>query len=511
MLYFAGEQERAAEFLLSHYNDLRSIDKRKPIVLTVLIRSILSATRPETANTLYGIYSYEMDRSRREKPRMVAHIRGMLQVAEDAKAVIAQSGGKVVETGVCWEELLFGDGQINGMLARGWAAVRGGNVPNLEDYRHLVRTVDGLCFSGGIHLGILGLPPQDGYDKLDFSLPRPLVLRGQGLLEQVQEAKHFYSSMLQEQTRRDIHIYLQSHIYNLQQQLITDSLTRVTKLKQELSGKEDEEQTLKAIQEIAEELNNMLLSTTLGRDDASRRVHDLMNTFARTCLDPADDPDLLQKVPAIRDDINNYLVTSEVVFRMLEGKRDSTMDFSAALISLTKALELVMNFIYSRMNVSNYSTLDPGIRKEVLDKNGNPKASLTMGPCIMLLKDARYINVAPFFNTTTLLEQNAYSDPHYARWGGDTVLDISKLSKFSSIPIHINGYSHGAPTEEVMHFGTSDTINRRLLAKALEYIKDNYRNPAAHKDILGIDKVRSCHQLLVEGEYLLWILLSIIR
>lgn len=511
LLHFAGEEQQAAEFLLSHYNDLRQIDKRRPFVLTVLIRSILSATRPETANTLYGIYSYEMDRSRREKPRILELIKGMHQFMEEAKICVVQTGEWVRETGVLWEELLFGDGVIDGLLQRVQAAFLTGDVPQWEDYRTLIRCVEAFSHYSGIHLGILRLPPQDGYDKLDYKLPRHLMLRGQGLLRQVEEGKLFYSSMMQEQTRRDIHVHLQSHIFKLQRQLISDSLSRVARMKQALSGKEDEEQTLAAIQRIADELNDMLLSSTLGRDDAGRKINDLLDTFVQTCLTPADDPDLLQKVPAIRDDIYNYLVTSEVVFRMLEGKNDPAMDFSAALISLTKALELVMNYIYSRMNVHNYTTLDAGLRKEVFDKNGNKKASLTMGPCITLLKDARYINVAPFFHTSTLVEQSTYSDPHYARWGGDTVLDIPKLAQFGSIPIHINGYRNGAVTEEVMHFTTDPVFNRRLLAKALEYIKDNYRNPAAHKDILGIDKVRSCHQLLVEGEYLLWILLSIIK
>ena len=58
---------------------------------------------------------------------------------------------------------------------------------------------------------------------------------------------------------------------------------------------------------------------------------------------------------------------------------------------------------------------------------------------------------------------------------------------------------------------TNDDQNRMLLAKALMYVKDHYRNKVAHKDPVPMTKVEECQKILLQSQYLLWICLYILK
>ena len=60
-------------------------------------------------------------------------------------------------------------------------------------------------------------------------------------------------------------------------------------------------------------------------------------------------------------------------------------------------------------------------------------------------------------------------------------------------------------------FGRNAISNKRLLRNALDYVRENFRNKAAHKEAVSKNVYQEAEQILLSAEYLLWILLYIMK
>ena len=521
ILYCTGQKDMAVKHLLKNYDDIDVADKRKLYFQVTLGRCILACEQLEAANSLYGYFNYEMDRQERERQDIFTYINSMLQFLEDAKNYIRLAEEHTFTTKESWYDILYKDGKIDALVEE----IRKKNDAHIlveeSQFQWMMRIIEAYSYPTGIRLGLLGLPNYDNYDKLERALSQELRMRAEGYRDKSEEYKAFFQSMNQLSIRQDANIFFQYHLSKLVRNSIEESIQKIATIRKRHAdlGAESEEGTANLTEEqfesmlddICEELSMKLQCYGSGRGEVVDFICDIQKRFIEEYCPEYTGFDLLQKLPLdIRTKALNYLVTSETVYRMLSARTDvEELDFSAALISLTKVVEIILNYIFSKMDVVDNAALDSRIRESYFWNNA-PKNHIEFGPGIFLFKDAKKIIVKS--ETNNILEnRNEYQLKHFQLWKGNDVVDISKLKKFQSIDIKVNGFQNGQVTIATIHFKNNDTHNRMLLAKGLEFIKDNYRNVGAHTEMVELPKLEEGRELLILTENMVWILLDILK
>lgn len=489
ILFFGGHQEEAAQFLLRHYSEMSPGERRKPHCPILLARSILASSRSDTANALYGLFSYELGKPERERETIVNLSYQMLDFMQKSRTYILNGNECTLDEDRPWFDILFGDGKLDNYLQECRAILDVGEVLPARKFDTLSGVVGAFAHPTGVYLAGLGLPKYDNYDKLPNALSPQLKNWGQGCAEQSKEAKVYYVRAAQVEPLRNINLHLQNHLFKLQRKEVEANLARVQALKQTLpedATDQEREKLLADIAAIANDMTALIMGSSL-RPEAERKITALRQDFEEKYLQGQ--VDLMQKLPEkIRADVHNYLVTSNMVFSMMEARDDDSLDYSAALISMTKALELVMVHVYSRLNVHEYEGIDEDTLKYYF-QDGKPVTRQTLRPCIETLK-------------TPLFEQ----------WGVDEVLDVDMLRLFDDISVQVGANRRGEGKFKQFTSGDdAQADNREILRRALGYICQNYRNRSAHPDVVTLMQVKECQQLLIDGQKLLWVLLAILK
>jgi len=270
------------------------------------------------------------------------------------------------------------------------------------------------------------------------------------------------------------------------------------------------------LDQVCERLNSALSKETLSRPEIVTFVHEARRRFMDMYVNEDTERNILKNLsPKYETTVFDYLVTSETVFRYLSNQASpEKYDYSPALISLTKALELILDYVYSQMDVRWFRGLSEEKEKKYFRENGERKKKLELGPYIEILRDSQ-MEVSGKGSQRDLYVKHRI-DPRkstFVQWNGDAVLDISKLSSLTAIPITMSTKDvEGKWVGGSFYFQDGeDDYNRHLLVQGLDYIRSNYRNRVAHKDILKMVSVEECRDLLIMTENLLWILLYIIR
>lgn len=492
LLFFSGQVEEAADFFLKLHKHLDTATMQNPQFRILLVRYILSVPRLETANALYGLFSYELDRTQQDRGAVRRLSLQMIRFMQEARAYILENNQHTIEDRVPWFHILFGTGAMDQFLEQCAAHLDSNDILPGHLFAQLRDFVRAFSYPTGIHLAWLGLKNRDNYDKLPGALPQTLVRQGQACYAQAYEAQLFYDCQSIAEPLRNINLHLQNHLYKLQCRQVKENLLRVNALKKSIPEDMDEahrERLLEEIGGIAKDLMDTMQSAQLGRPEIERKITALREDFVEKYL--GGDVDLMQKLPEqTRRDVHNYLVTSNLVFQMMSAQNDESLDYSAALISMTKALELVMAHIYSRLDIKEYPGMKDESREYYFEKDGTPKKVQTLRPCIEVLKGM----------------------DRFDQWGGHAVLDLRMLDLFADIQLRTGEDKLGQPKLRQLkqgkkHMGT----NAEVLMLALMYICNNYRNRSAHTDVVTITHVQECQQLLIDGQKLLWIVLAIMK
>lgn len=520
MLLSTDQQDDAADFLVRHYDEISLYDKRLLYVQVLLTRSILSTKHLDMAYTLYGSYTHEMDRKERDRDHIAQAVRDILLLLRNAQEHIRQCNEHTFDTGYSWYDLLFGDGKIDRLLEEIECGLDLGRVPDEQKFRSLLRIVEAFSYPSGIRLRLLNIPNQDNYDKLEGALSREIILRGQGYIDHRDEYFAFYHSISQQELRRNVDTILQHHISQLVQQTLKDSLSRVEQIRQSLQAdNENSEDIMNKLEEVYRDLSNRLQKGFLGRPEVERHIDVIEQSFRAKYCPNYQGRSLLSKLPHnLEQEIRNYLVTGEIVYRLLSSREDAgSLDFSAALIPLTKAVEQILNLIYRRMNVWAFPGLDSNVRQSYFYGSDQKKASIEFGPGVGLFKDSKYINLRNGPNSCWLQAAEPYRDSHFKLWDGDRVVDISALRNLGAgrnkKSLRVDGQdriSRQTYTASIF-FTQDDDENRMLLAKGLDYIRVHHRNIVAHKDPVARTMVEECRDILLMTEDILWILLYILK
>lgn len=501
LLYFCGKEESAAQFLLQHIGELKEEQRRRPHFLILLTRCVMTVSRLDNANAIYGLFSYEMDRTIREQAAAMHYIAQMVQFVRDAEDYIREENKSSLWDKRTYHEILFGDGRFMSLVEAAETKLRHGGKVTHEQFRELVRLTDALCYPSGVRLAVLGLPKVDDCDKLYDALPAQLYRRGQSLMQHYQAYKLYWENDAHKDVLRNVDLHLQNRLFKMQCAQVRENLQRVAELKQNQPAHKSEaeqDSLIEQISQIAEDLMNMMLASRQGRSEVERELTILREKFEQTYFPGCED--LMEKLPdTVRDDVQNYLVTSALVFRMMEAQKDESLDYSAALISMTKALELVMHHVYTKLDVKydeSFIVRDTDKKKDkeykrqitevYFNKKLEPKSKLTLRPYVEILSNDRF-----------------------ALWGVDQVLDIGMLSRFIDIQLHTRKDENGNFVCE--SFSDDADKNRKCFKKALGCICDNYRNRSAHPNVVTLIEVEECRQLLIDGQNLLWILLAILK
>lgn len=227
------------------------------------------------------------------------------------------------------------------------------------------------------------------------------------------------------------------------------------------------------------------------------------------------DEDLLSHVSeGVRGQIENELFTSELIASVFRGgmSEETNIDYSVAILPLTKAIELIMNDLFARIEDGDLINGLKLSNKRFFFEKQSKKNHIELG------------NAAKLFDDINIDIDNGYTFQNW--WNqGDKYVDLSLLARcFTdesfSLPTeeengisykHFEGYGKAHEMSELQDKDKTDDKNREILMNAMLYIKDRYRNPVAHTASFGSQAFDECKELLISGQKLMWILLAIIK
>ncbi len=515
IMYCSGQKQDATHFLLNHYEKLDSFYRRRLFVFILLSKCILESNNLRAAYTLYGSFNHDNSIYIFEEDKIFTLLKNAINLLKDTKEYLYDSKQHVFSTKMSYAELIYTNGGVDELISSLEKKIQENSVPSQELARKLSITISAFFqHPDGVTLNLLNLPPQDNDDKL-FVVWRPDIFKnGKALLDLYNNHfALFYASLSQVEVRTQIDIAIQTHLIQLQRNTIVDYLKDIHTLKD--ADGTDYETTVKDIEEKTSALLSLLKPNGHVRFVADQKLYSSQRDFINKFLDANVIASLMDKLPhEVQTDFHKYWASAEMVCQFLIENDSNDLDFSPAIISLTKAIELVLNCAYSKMNVHKFRGMSSEVESFFFHKSKRQelikKDQLEFGACLLLLKDGRYIS----YQNGSLSYTGEERMYHFTEWNGESVFDFSLLKKFAGLPVLINGYNRntGNPTEETLTFSNSDDeFNRLLFIKALEYVKDNFRNKVAHKDIISRTTMEMCRDILLSTEYLLWILLTIIK
>ncbi len=514
LMDIAGETEKATDLLIRHYEDLRNCDSNRSFAVTVLARCLLSTDSLTTANTLYGYFCSEEAIFERDRRSMTDLIDETVSFLKLAKAYIKENDQQDTLTDSSIYDMLYSDDRIDGVETALSLCAKEDRVPDRSITAPLFRILDAFALKEGINLGRLGYDRHDTFDQyVSGGLCETLRLKAADLYERGNQFINFRLIISLENFRQCVNMNIQDHIIDLQCKAILEHLAKVDELRQ--MSTEDNDMSEEIIR-LTEALADKLKPDGYDRAKTERLIRQSHRDFCDRFYPDTPDFDILNSLqPDIRNELLNYFVTSEMIFRYLSEQGDESLDFTPALISLTKALEYVLFCAYEKFDVSDTVDVDSSVLGRNLERGDDgiyrKLPHLELGNLIYLLKDGKQIHLDKPNRSVRYPANKMYSASHFKKWNNG-VFNIGELKRFAGLDITVSDYPDSTQPFTV-HFvaggADADDTNRATLAKALEYVKDNYRNPAAHKDRMPRSTVNACRELMLSSEQLLWILLAV--
>ncbi len=225
----------------------------------------------------------------------------------------------------------------------------------------------------------------------------------------------------------------------------------------------------------------------------------------------------------LKEEVYKQLNTSEMVYALLNesekyketGAGDDT-DCTIAVLPLTKTIEMLLReALYSRIETDEliYPGQERASKRTKAFLSGKQRFYITTDDQKRdIKKDKDRIELgglAHLFSTVNI-------GCNWDQWWnyGDKYADIGILEKFSDPEIKLpqldsDGNLQADKSFEPSGPGSRDD-NRTILFNALNYVREQYRNPIAH-DTLTKDDYNKCKSILIAEQKLFWILAAIIR
>ena len=533
LLLTGGHLKRTTSFISSHYSKINERYKQRLFLRLTLIKNILSTDKLEDAMLIYGYFVYELDRSILDVKYYHDTINEIINYLYSVKQVLELSGNKTITSNELWVDIVFKDTGIIEIMEISRNLNNNLKIIPQHIVNELFRYVESVSYPSGIRLNILNIEKKDNYDKLESALPKHLISHGIELKGRYQRIEAFYNSIFHRNFARLTNTKISNHIDDLMNITLMENMNFISEIRDSFfkkhegqlsSNSENEEEEsldwlISELNSIVTDLSYKLKSPYIDREDVKREIYKMQMKFIDK-YSLSDIHDLLSTLPIeIKEDCHDLIITSELVYRLLSAREDSDkLDFSAALISLTKCIEILLHEIYKRLKIIEYPDIDNDTKKNYFF-NGIKKESVEFGKMIYALGDSKYTKkIINNKGTEELIFGSRYSknfESRFKYWRGHEVIEIEKLKRFDGLEfrIHDRKYVNNTPVleEYTSSFSQDSTNNRILLIKALEYVKDNYRNKVAHKDGVSIKSCEDAREILLQTKDLMWILIYLTK
>lgn len=430
------------------------------------------------------------------------------------------------------DKLLYETEKIDAFINSLNNTLKEGIVPSREDYKKLRITAEAFACDQGIDLGLLRTeyPKLSSYffNKDADGNPRP------NCADDKIYGNTYFSSRINS-ILSDSENIIDTHYPEIEQALlwysIEDEFDKIIEFlikrsaydnylyAKELLTKEqiDDGVFWEKLEKRAKEFNNKLRYEKKNIDKAKLRIENQIKSFVKKYFPQTPDKNLYFKLSQpVKACVEEQLLTSQLVFNYLEFLemccQNTRFDYSAALISLTSSIELVLCEKLYKKIANNI---------KAANQNNRTKGNPTLGDCVYMLWDISDNNNSKIVVSNgklTVTNPNRYFD----YYGGNDCLDIPGLKRFKDLDLNIHYYTPGnngksERIETTRRFGDDDEENRLIFACALDYIRYKFRNPAAHKELVEKSTFENAKRSLLYGKELenaqgvLWILLSILK
>ena len=318
----------------------------------------------------------------------------------------------------------------------------------------------------------------DFIDMIEISVHKELRRKASAFVADWDLIKDYYN-------KQDDLAKIEARYFSLKQHVDSLVINDVTKMNARLDalrvstaekGASDEDILPLLDQEIVSWQNKA--SQVLSINSAEDRLERAMISFQRRNINNKEPEDLFLRIQNkdIRKQIKTSIVTADVTYEFLSSSFDKdSMDYSAALIPITRSLEMLLNYIYVVSDDSEWT---------YRENNDKP----------LTLK--KYAEMVENFN-------RASSE----RYRGKPLLNTELLPHIKTVIV--TGKSSSNYREK--HFNSSEVDNLKLIRDGIYHIADAYRNKGAHKETIKALSYEKCRDLLLRTENLLWILLEILQ
>ena len=512
MLQVNGDNALTDHFLVEMIDDISSEDRQRVIFQIILVTRILNSNSPKIINILNGYFNYEMDRPKRDLLEVKTIYVNMIRFIKDARNEIECRNEYTNRFSKSWLEVFFGDGIIDGFISEQESLIKNDQIEKVDGKR-LTNYVYAFSRRGYIYVDYLrqmGHKISMEYEEdSDFGLAisEQLYKKGEYYLEQYSKLRSFNLANILQRLHDNVNVVVQRRLYQLIKQAAEESLKQIQTIKRRATD-DNEQEILEFIDGIVQDLTEQIMVSSSGMSYIENHLDEAQEVFVQKHRLPLTGGTLIDKLPLeCRNKVREYLKTSQYVFDLLSTREFSEeVDYSAAIIPLTKALECIFHQVYSQIKDGT------SLSKEDLDVdfhkafwvNTNERTNLELGSALYLIKGFKKYRII----SGEIRGEDPYDIDFFTKYNVNRYLKMDRLKSFAGTEIPVLAFNSSKNRPPLLaQFTTDDVHNRTVLYTALDYIRDEFRNKCAHKDPMGKKKAEECRNILIEAQQLLWVLM----
>ena len=543
---FEGKYDEAADLIIKKQRFWRMSSTEKFHLAEIAISCAEKIDDEDSIRSLY-VYAKKIIRELRESGMVIQkNIEDMLSFQDKAEEFVDEVDSvdrfgdnisdddpeAVEDLNHFFRNRVYGDGHIKSITSKFTKSNDGlyHFMPQDIDDLYIISSTF-MCYSDGADFETDNMPLELFYMDLADSIivwdsnAYPFELfEQQSFIRKYEKPFGYEHDLIMSEVLERIIWKCERRLIQIEENRLSERLSELDKIRHQLiSEGQSEEVVLNEMSPLIEHLQKLI--AVQDNEKYINKIREMEQRFlAEYHLDPSSS---LINQSTQGQNLMSYLVTSERVFDFLvhaSTGRHSTLDYSASLISLTKALEMVLNELYSKARrdyqsewINSYNNLSDN-EKRILQKyiyydrhqNITIADRLELAPAIAMLMDKHGV----FLDSNGELDPAMYNRPsifYFLKL--NELLDISRLRQFSGLEIMIQDTrrSENGRRGRTRFSGSDDDKNRLILMAGLDYIRLNYRNLVAHDASVTLQHATDCRHLMLQGEALLWILLYLIN
>lgn len=512
-----GEEknEQAVEFMIDNYSDMSEGNRQRAYVLMLLFKTILLADNYEYMNILYADLQKEKVSYQRSFKDINDLIMKSCELIEELyeKTCMPQEN-KYFEDYRCFiKEIVFEKwGVLQDVRNIRNQYKYANDISKADMFQRVYIVIKSLSDREGINVALIGQTYGQDYrfetfikekhhnNKVSMVISWDDVERAENLLTHLGEIDTVAISIRNRSFFDRVDFIIKDILLQKLDDDIESMLTSIRELREKTNYTNKEDKFFTAIETSINSLAKRVSAKYIDREQIVSYFIKLDANMG--CWDNLD------------EECRNMMITSEIVYRTLVARADADkLDYSPAMIPLTKVMESLLNGIFNMIK-SNIVFSGPAMNIDTSsidyykERNANtPKDSLEMGPAIKMLSDG-FLKI----NNGTITYGSSYlpGRSRFAEWQGNRYVDWDRLEDFKGIMLNCSGFKANSPTGQFV-LGSNAELNRKIFIGALEYIKNCYRNKVAHKDGINRSRIDDCRQNMLIAQKLIWMLIYIIK